>query len=150
MRKPNRVMWAGTATAVALLAASALGSVASAKSVRRAAPQYGGTLVWALPEQADINWYLPLANSANDSLYNFQLLDQMYLPLVYVANDYHFDYANSIATKVVYNKEGTVYQVFMNPKWHWSDGTPVTSKDVLFTWQLIQATSNPKAAAPWP
>ncbi len=150
MRKPNRVMWAGTATAVALLAASALGSVASAKSVRRAAPQYGGTLVWALPEQADINWYLPLANGANDSLYNFQLLNQMYLPLVYVANDYHFDYANSIATKVVYNKEGTVYQVFMNPKWHWSDGTPVTSKDVLFTWQLIQATSNPKAAAPWP
>lgn len=70
--------------AAALLEASAFGTVASAKGVHRAAPQYGGTLVWALPEQADINWYFPLANSSNDSLYNFQLLDQLYLPLLYV------------------------------------------------------------------
>lgn len=115
-----------------------------------ATPQKGGTVTVALPEQTQINWYFPLVNSGMDSLYNFQVINELYKPLLWIGSNYQIDYKSSIASKITYNAAGTVYHVYMNPKWTWSDGKPVTSKDVLFTWDLIKATSSPKAPAPWP
>jgi peptide/nickel transport system substrate-binding protein len=113
-------------------------------------PVNGATIVYALPTQTNINWYLPISNSADDSLYNFQLVDQMYMPLFYISRNYTIDWADSIAKNVTYNPQGTVYHVFLNPKWKWSNGQPVTSADVLFTWNVIKAASAKNAPPPWP
>lgn len=113
-------------------------------------PQKGGVIDYALPTQTNLNWYMPIVNSSYDSLYNFQLVNMLYKPLIWINNKYSIDYSSSIASKISYNSTGTVYTVTMNPKWKWSDGTPVTSKDVLFTWNVIKAASAPNAPAPWP
>ncbi|NMP24864.1 hypothetical protein HIJ39_21390 [Sulfobacillus sp. DSM 109850] len=113
-------------------------------------PAAGGTIVYALPSDTNLTWFFPLANLSNNSLYNFQLVDQLYKPLIWINDKYGIDWKDSIAQKITYNKAGTVYHVFMNPRWKWSDGTPVTSSDVLWTWKIIQAISNKNAPTPWP
>ncbi|MCY0894779.1 MAG: peptide ABC transporter substrate-binding protein [Alicyclobacillaceae bacterium] len=113
-------------------------------------PIPGGTITFAETPQANLNWFLPLFNVQDDGIDNSQLVNELYKPLLWINNKFNIDWASSIASKISYNKEGTVYHVFMNPKWHWSNGQAVTSKDVLFTWNVIKAASAPNAPAPWP
>lgn len=136
------------------LAAAALmagcGASPSKSTTTSGKPVSGGTIVYALPAQTNITWFFPLANLSNNSLYNFQLIDQLYKPLFWINHKYGIDWKDSVARKVSYNKAGTVYHVFMNPQWKWSDGKPVTSADVLWTWKIIQAVSKKNAPSPWP
>ncbi len=119
-------------------------------STASSTPTAGGIINYALPTQTNLNWFLPIVNAASDSVYNTQLIDQLYKPLIYINNQYQIDWKSSIAKKITYNTQGTVYHVFLNPKWTWSDGQPVTSKDVLFTWNVIKAASAANAPKPWP
>jgi peptide/nickel transport system substrate-binding protein len=74
----------------------------------------------------------------------------MYKSLFHLNSKGAIDFTRSVAQSVTWNAKGTVYTVHMNPKWHWSDGQPVTAQDVLFTWHLIQYASSGKAPTPWP
>ncbi len=62
-----------------------------------------------------------------------------------------FKYNNSnhlvgdLASKISVNSKGTVYTVNLKPNLFWQDNQPLTSKDVVFTYQLIQ---NPDAQSP--
>lgn len=125
-------------------------TAAASRGAPKASGHVGGTIVDALPAQTDITWYFPLENSGNASLYNAQLTNLLYKPLIYIDSNYSIGYRHSIAQRITYGPSGTVYHVYLNPKWHWSDGLPVTTKDVLFTWHVAKAASNPKAAKPWP
>lgn len=129
---------------------NAAANQASKSTTTSSAPQPGGTINYALPPQTNLNWFLPTFNAASDSVYNSQIVDQLYKPMLWINNDYTINWNSSIAQKITYNKAGTVYHVFLNPKWKWSDGTPVTAKDVLFTWNVIKAASSSKAPSPWP
>ncbi|QRF24766.1 peptide ABC transporter substrate-binding protein [Alicyclobacillus sp. TC] len=122
----------------------------STSSTSQLTPQKGGTITVALPPQTDLNWYFPLVNSSYDSLYNFQMIDMLYKPLIWIGSNYKINYSSSVADKIQYNNKGTVYHVYLNPKWKWSNGQPVTSSDVLFSWNVIKAISAPNAPAPWP
>ncbi len=135
------------AVAIAMTAST---SLMFAPSTLAATASTGGVIDYALPPQTNLNWFLPITNAASDSLYNTQLIDQMYKPLLWINNNYSINWKSSIASHITYNPAGTVYHVFLNPKWKWSNGTPVTSKDLMFTWNVIKAASSPKAAAPWP
>lgn len=135
---------------LALLAAGCGTATTKTASNNSAPPAKNATINFALPPQTSVDWYFPLINSADDSLYNSQVYDQMYMPLLYIDKNYGIDWSVSIAKKVVWNKSGTVYHVYMNPKWVWSNGHPVTTKDILFDWAVIKATSAPNAPAPWP
>ncbi|MCY0878876.1 MAG: peptide ABC transporter substrate-binding protein [Firmicutes bacterium] len=152
MNTRRMALASGLALSFATLAAGCgLTSTATDAHVSPAVkPVKGATIVYALPTQTNINWYLPISNAADDSLYNFQLVDQLYMPLFYIGNNYDIDWADSIAKNVTYNSQGTVYHVFLNPKWKWSNGQPVTSADVLFTWNVIKAASVKNAPLPWP
>jgi peptide/nickel transport system substrate-binding protein len=138
----------GTAVGASVVLAGALAVAGSPAAA--AGPHDGGTLVYALPSQTNINWYFPLADAQNNSLYNFQLINLLYKPLIWIGNNYQPDWASSVADKVTWNPQGTVYHVYLNRKWHWSDGQPVTSADILFTWNVIKAASATNAPAPWP
>ena len=151
MRLTSRATILGGLTSAALLAGVLASSgLVNATSAHRRAAAKGGTLVFALPPQTQIPWYFPYTNASNASLYTAQLLNQMYMPLMYIGDNYKIDYADSLAQKITYNKQGTVYHVFLNPKWKWSNGQPVTSADAQFGWNVLIATENPKAPAPWP
>ncbi|MDA8194243.1 MAG: peptide ABC transporter substrate-binding protein [Thermaerobacter sp.] len=113
-------------------------------------PSQGGTIIQALGPLVAINWYQPLRPVAYNSLYDAWAASLMYKGLFHIAPNGTIDFSRSIASAITWNQAGTVYTVKMNPKWHWSDGTPVTAQDVAFTWQLIQAASSPNAPAPWP
>lgn len=126
------------------------GTTGGSTGTSSATPKAGGTIDFALPPQTNLNWFLPITNAADDSLYNTQLVDQLYKPLLWINNNYTINWQSSIASKITYNKQGTVYHVYLNPKWHWSDGTPVTSKDVMFTWNVVKAASASNAPKPWP
>ena len=151
MRLGSRASLIGGLTAAAMLASTAVGTaMAGAKNVSKASPHNGGTIVYALPTQTNIPWYFPIANNANASLYTGQLVGLMYQPLIYINSSYAIDYSQSIAQKITYNKQGTVFNVYMNPKWHWSNGQPITSADAQFSFNVLMATMNAKAPAPWP
>lgn len=124
--------------------------LATGVPVTAASPDRAGTIVYALPPQVNLTWYLPLVNASNNTVYNFQLLDQEYTPLLYIGSDYAIDMKDSAAARVTYNHAGTVYHVFLKQGLRWSNGRPVTSADVLFTWHVIEAASQANAPAPWP
>ncbi|POB09319.1 peptide ABC transporter substrate-binding protein [Sulfobacillus sp. hq2] len=113
-------------------------------------PEHGGTIIQALGPLVAINWYLPLRPVAYNSLYDAWAASLMYKGLFHIAPNGTIDFGRSIASAITWNKEGTVYTVKMNPKWKWSNGSPVTAEDVQFTWNLIKAASAPTAPAPWP
>lgn len=122
--------------------------LSSATPVGAATARHGGTLVVAMT--TNVNWYLPLSGGYNSLGSNFEIDTQLYKPLLWVNGNYTINYRSSIASNVTWNRSGTVYHVFLNPKWHWSDGSPVTTKDILFTWHVIQAASASHAPSPWP
>ncbi|AEW05458.1 ABC-type transporter, periplasmic subunit [Sulfobacillus acidophilus DSM 10332] len=148
--KSRRLALAASLTTAVALAAAGCGSTSQTPSSTPSTPQSGGTIVYALPPQTNLNWYIPIVNSGYDSLYNFQLIYQLYKPLIYIGSNYAIDWGSSIAKNITYNAQGTVYHIFLNPKWTWSNGKPVTSQDILFTWNVIKATSAPNAPQPWP
>lgn len=51
-----------------------------------------------------------------------------------------------LAESIVANDRGTVYTVKLKPNLTWHDGQPLTSADVLFTYQVIQS---PDASSPF-
>ncbi|MCY0888622.1 MAG: peptide ABC transporter substrate-binding protein [Alicyclobacillaceae bacterium] len=113
-------------------------------------PTPGGTITFAVSAQTNLNWFIPIANSGADSVANFQMIYDMYKPLLWINPNYSINWNSSIADKITYNKAGTVYHVYLNPKWHWSNGQPVTSKDLMFTWNVVKAASANNAPSPWP
>ncbi len=113
-------------------------------------PQYGGTVVMALAPDSNVTWYFPLMNGLQDSLYNGWVQSFMYKSLLTYNNNGSINYQRSIASSIKTNAAGTTYTVTMNPKYKWSNGNPVTAKDVLFTWSIIKAASAPNAPTPWP
>lgn len=146
----RRVRAVVSATAAAMLLASAATTVAAHPARRAASPQKGGTLVIALTPQANINWYFPYRNNQNDTIYNGTAIGLMYEPLLYIDDHYNIAWKQSLASNVTYNASGTVYHVFLNKNDRWSNGSPITSADAQFGWQVLLATEAAHAAAPWP
>jgi len=85
----------------------------------------------------------PLPNSTQNTLYNAWAEELLYKPLIWFSQKTaQPEWNRSIAESVTVSNGGKTFTVKLNPKWHWSDGTPVTSEDVLFTWDLINADCN--------
>lgn len=151
-RRP-RGAWLGVGAAV-LLAATACAPTSATPKTNTATgltrPQSGGTVVDALGPLTSMNWYLPLMPDAYNITTNATAQSLQYLGLYVMGSNGVPDYARSVASAITANHAGTVYTVKMNPKWHWSNGLPVTAADVQFEWHMIQAASAPTAPAPWP
>lgn len=155
MGRVSKTALAAAGVTTLLLTAAACGSTTSqakpaSSPSTSSAVNTAGVINYAEPPQSNLNWFLPVVNASFDSIQNFQYIFQMYKPLLWVNANYTINWNSSIASKITYNKQGTVYHVFLNPKWYWSNGKPVTSQDILFTWQVIKAASAANAPAPWP
>jgi peptide/nickel transport system substrate-binding protein len=104
------------------------------------APDNCGTIVIptgvGVSSSADVTSMNPLLVT---SLYNQQAASLLYQPLIWLnASTAQIDWSRSIASAVTTPDNGTTYDVTLRP-WHWSDGVPVTTADVAYTFRLIKA-----------
>jgi peptide/nickel transport system substrate-binding protein len=83
---------------------------------------------------ADVTSFNPLFV---DSLYNQEAVYLIFEQLLWINNAHEIDWSRSIASAVNTPDNGKTYDITLRP-WKWSDGAPVTSADVLYTFQLIK------------
>lgn len=133
----------------AVLASSAiLAGCGSSPVVTPAHGATGGTVVIAEAPQAPPNWFFPVFSSSAYIEINAQIQFLMYRPLIYLNKQNQVDYSKSLVSHIGVNSTGTVYTLTLNHKYGWSNGKPITAQDVVFTWDLANAASQPNA--PWP
>src|ERR1700692_4408477 len=104
------------------------------------APENCGTIViptgLGVSSGADITSFNPLLVN---SLYNQQAAGLMYLGLIWInGNTGQIDWSRSLAKSIASPDNGTTYDVTLR-NWHWSDGVPVTTADVAYTFGLMKA-----------
>jgi peptide/nickel transport system substrate-binding protein len=84
---------------------------------------------------ADITSFNPLMVTSE---YNAEAANLMYQPLLWInGKDDKIDWSRSVASAVTTPDNGITYNVTLGD-WKWSDGVPVTSADVAYTFKLIK------------
>ena len=78
-----------------------------------------------------LNWLI------SSSIYNEEAWLQLYRPLVWLDRNLDYDPAMSLASRVATNDGGQTWRLTLKP-WLWSDGMPVTARDVVFTFDLVR------------
>jgi peptide/nickel transport system substrate-binding protein len=89
------------------------------------------------------------AFSNANPIYATDLVDASVSKLVFsglLTYDEQNQLVGDLAESIAANERGTVYTVKLKPNLTWHDGKPLTSADVLFTYQVIQ---NPDAQSPF-
>ncbi len=83
---------------------------------------------------APITSFNPMLNTA---LGAHQVLEQIYRPLVWIDDHGRPDPSRGLAQSVETPDGGSTFVVTLHD-WMWSDGVPITSDDLLFTFDLIR------------
>lgn len=83
---------------------------------------------------ADVTSFDPLLV---ESLYNTEAAWLLFGQLVWINRYHQIDYSRSIASAVSSPDNGKTFDITLRD-WHWSDGVPVTSTDVQYTYKLLK------------
>jgi peptide/nickel transport system substrate-binding protein len=117
---------------------SALLLVLAGPPALAADPENCGTVIVppgvGLGPGGDITSFNPDLITSN---YNGEAAGLMFLPLIWINRFHTIDFSRSIASAVSTPDEGTTYNVTLRD-WHWSDGVPVTTKDIVYAFNLIK------------
>jgi peptide/nickel transport system substrate-binding protein len=104
----------------------------------------GGTASFALPPDATPNWIFPIGTPGHLASYNSSISSQMYLPL------YNYDSSSgtlgidesiSAAQAPVYSDGDKTVTITLRHL-TWSNGKPLTSRDVQFWYNLVKANKS--------
>ena len=102
-------------------------------------PQQGGvaTEAWS----ATPNFIMPLTPATNNDGYNENLSMLMWPMLVYAGDGAKsiVNPAESMFSSMTWSNGDKTDTIALKP-WKWSDGTPVTSRDFMFTYNLLKAS----------
>ncbi|MDA8330674.1 MAG: ABC transporter substrate-binding protein [Candidatus Dormibacteraeota bacterium] len=131
---------AGLSLAAAVLLAACGGGAASKTTS-------GGTVTFAEAPNAPPNYILPMESSTYFSVNNTnQFMQMMYLPLYWYgqAGEPVLNKSLSIADPPVFSDNNTTIDITLK-HWQWSNGTPITSRDVIFWMNLLSAVTDPKS-----
>ncbi len=145
----TRSRQAGVALASLALMGTVAGCGASPSTTPSAKGNQGGTVVVAEAPLSAPNWFFPIIASSASSNTNIQTDSIMYKMLLHITNKDTVDYSRSLASGITASSNGRVYTITLNPKYHWSNGTPVTASDFVFTWNLFKAASSGAKGLPW-
>ncbi len=139
-RGRRRVAMVGLASA-AMLGLAACAGTATPTSAPNAKPVSGGTANYALAVGNVFSWIFPLDNQANWEPYDQNIENGMWRPLYYPGGPGYtgIDYQLSVANPPVYSNNNQTVTITLRHNYKWSDGTPVTTKDVQFWFQLEAA-----------
>jgi len=103
----------------------------------------GGTASFALLPGSQLNWVFPLVGFANSTIPN--ILDFEYLlyrPLYWMGSPGHvgLNEAESLAEPASFTtRDGKTTATITLKKYRWSDGVPVTTRDITFWINLLRA-----------
>ncbi|MDA8333250.1 MAG: ABC transporter substrate-binding protein [Candidatus Dormibacteraeota bacterium] len=139
----RRVAWRSAAIAVVVgLLVSACASTATATSTNK-----GGVVTFAEPVGAPPNYIFPLLGSANFNVSNLDDVINLMYPELYTFGTGLQPVVNtslSMAQQPVFSQDNTVVTITLK-HWKWSNGQPVTARDVMFWLNLLSAATDPKA-----
>jgi peptide/nickel transport system substrate-binding protein len=138
---------ASAAAAAALLVALAGAGVGTASGVAGASPDAakaatsGGVASYALATGEVFTWILPLENENAYEDWDSNIEGSMWLPLYFAGTGSKpgIDEKLSIADPPVYSDGDTTVTVTLKPTFAWSTGKKVTSADVKFYFELMEA-----------
>ncbi len=125
---------------VAVLAATSA-SPTSAATRHRSATSSAGVVTLAEGAQGTPNFIMPFVTGANNAEANINLQYQMWPTLYTISTPNSVDAINktlSLAEPPVYSDGNTVVSVTLKP-WKWSDGTPLTARDITFFMNILKA-----------
>jgi peptide/nickel transport system substrate-binding protein len=104
--------------------------------------EHGGVVTVAAPPSTAANWILPLITGADNSVFTVLDFDyQLYRPLYWTTSGVSPALVPSMSlgdTPVWSNGDKTV-TITLKSNYKWSDGTPLTSEDVLGWYDLMKA-----------
>jgi peptide/nickel transport system substrate-binding protein len=134
------VLLAVTLAAAVAACASSSGSATGAES----AAASSDIAIVPTSQGSTANDIYPLVTGAQYTPYNMQDFQElMYRPLLWyggqVGNEFGFDAQQSLASAPVYSDHDTVVTITLKRNYYWSDGTPVTARDVTFFFHLLVA-----------
>ena len=110
-------------------------------------PQSGGVVTFAEAPSAPPNYILPMESSTYFSVNNTnQFMQLMYLPLYWYGQKGEpvLNPSLSVARPPVFSDHNTVVNITLK-HWQWSNGAPITARDVIFWMNLLSAVTDPKA-----
>jgi peptide/nickel transport system substrate-binding protein len=124
-------------SSVALGPQGAFGKVPAATGTAHA-----GTVTFAAPPGTAPTWILPMITAATNSVYTVLSFDyEMWRPLYWFVNGVSpaETKSMSIADDPVWSNGDKTVSITLKSNYKWSDGQPVTSKDILFWWDEMKA-----------
>ncbi len=149
MRSHRRAIAFTAAAAAAIFGLAACGG-SSGKNANSGKPQSGGIVTFAEQPGSPPTYIFPLydgANSGNNNITYLQPL--MWLPLYWFGHSNNdqatINYQLSMADPPVFSNNGKTVTMTLK-KYEWSNGKPVTSRDLLFWMNLLLAEKNQSAA----
>jgi peptide/nickel transport system substrate-binding protein len=111
--------------------------------------EHSGTVTVAEPPNSAPTWILPIVTGAANSVYTVPMFDyQMWRPLYWLVNGVEPKEtpAMSLANDPVWSNGNKTVTFTLKSNYKWSNGDPVTSKDVLFWWYEMKAAIKESAA----
>ena len=127
-------LFAGAAVSVSALLAGCDGANGSSSAS-------SDSINYALPANFTPNWVLPIGTPAHLNTNNVSIAASLWEPLVAYdgsTGGIGWNKKASIATAADFAKDGRSVNVTLGNR-HWSDGRPITSRDVRFWFDLIKA-----------
>ncbi len=116
-----------------------LAGIAAAAHANGLRPRFGGTIVTVpgvgLSPPAAVNGFNPLLVS---SAFDQQAASLLYQPLLWVTRRFRINKTLSIARRIRVSPNHKTYTITLWRHWRWSDGTPVTTADVAYTYRMIE------------
>jgi peptide/nickel transport system substrate-binding protein len=133
-----RVLWTA-AGAACLLAAGCTSNLTGSNSSSGPAVK-GGTATFALAVGQDFSWIFPIENQANNEPWDLNVEEALYRPLYFAGDGTSptIDYPLSLADPPVWSDNNQTVTIHLK-HYLWSDGQPVTSRDVEFFLNLVRA-----------
>lgn len=106
----------------------------------------GGIVTFAEQPSAPPNYIFPMESGAYFTFANGEFSPLMYLPLYWFGDrgKPNFNSTLSIAKAPVFSDNNTVVTVTLK-HWQWSNGQPITARDVTFWMNLLSAATDPNA-----
>ncbi|MFF4305207.1 peptide ABC transporter substrate-binding protein [Streptomyces sp. NPDC001601] len=131
--------WALVAGAAVLTGALVTGC--SGGGTSSSGPASSDTINYALPANFTPNWILPIGTAAHLNTNNSSISQAVWEPLIAYdgsTGKVGWNKDNSLATDAEFAADGKSVTVTLGQR-HWSDGKPITSRDVEFWFNLVKA-----------
>jgi len=145
--------WLGVGVAALAVVVAGCGSATVSRPAARQVVQ-NATVSFALPPNVTPNYIFPLVPLGNFSVYNAETFSYlMWMPLYWFGNHgaASFNPGESLAQPAVFStnaKGDSVATITLKPGLKWSDGKPVTTRDVRF-WMNLLKTAVKLAPTNW-